>query len=134
MEKLNSYFLTPFLGSRAMASAFLNELDAPHPLSCDHQAWIKALLIPQVWLSLSSSCKAAIVFHKPGPIKGEHLGLLYLMDVRLLSSGVRPNPHSTPHPHLNPQLTKATCWPLHWGHPHIPWLPNLKPRFTSKER
>lgn len=32
------------------------------------------------------------------------------------------------------QHKETSHWPLHWGHPLTPQLPNLKSRFTSRER
>lgn len=67
-EKLNC-FLPPFLGNRAVAPRFLNELDAPRPSSLVPKPGSQHLEIPGMVFSVvgtSSSCRGP-AFSRPGP-------------------------------------------------------------------
>lgn len=124
-----SCFLPPFLGGRAVASKFLNELRCPpSPLFSGHQTWIKAFrysrcgfLCPGDFLQPQSP----ITFPAWVPrerVEGDPIQWIWSCCLQkfipVLPAG------------------KGRDWPLPvaLGHPLLPQFPNLKPRFTSRER
>lgn len=121
----------PFWEARAVASRFLNELRAPlPPLFFGHQTWIKSL-----WYSRCGFSGFGDFLQLQSPI----ILTAWALGVRALRAtppdGCEAACLLKCIPALPPGQGKDTShWPLHWGHPLTAQLPNLKSRFTSRER